>query len=85
VEKLQIKVLPCVVCFVGGVSKDRLIGFEELGNDDEFTTATLELRLAQSGVIEGRDGKSSDLAIKYAKQSIRDKDAEDEEDWQSDE
>lgn len=72
VEKLQIKVLPCVVCFVGGMSKDRyvshtwpekggtglkashnrLIGFEELGNDDAFTTATLELRLAQSGNLE---------------------------------
>ena len=27
----------------------RLIGFEELGNNDAFTTATLELRLAVSG------------------------------------
>ncbi|TDL29484.1 thioredoxin-like protein [Rickenella mellea] len=52
VEKLSIQVLPCVVCFVDGVSKDRLIGFEELGNDDAFDTATLELRLQLSGVVE---------------------------------
>ena len=25
VEKLAIKVLPCVICFVGGVSKDRCV------------------------------------------------------------
>ncbi|KAG2116074.1 thioredoxin-like protein [Suillus discolor] len=49
VEKLAIKVLPCLMCFVDGVSKDRLIGFEELGNNDAFETAVLELRLANSG------------------------------------
>jgi len=56
VEKLQIKVLPCVICFIRGVSRDRLVGFEELGNDDSFTTSALELRLAQSGVIELETG-----------------------------
>jgi len=52
VEKLQIKMLPCLICFVGGVSKDRVVGFEELGNDDGFQTGTLELRLMQSGVLD---------------------------------
>ena len=49
VEKLSIKVLPCVICFVDGVTKDRLVGFEELGNSDSFDTATLELRLQMAG------------------------------------
>ncbi|KAG0709750.1 thioredoxin-like protein [Suillus ampliporus] len=52
VEKLAIQVLPCLMCFVDGVSKDRLIGFEELGNNDVFDTAVLELRLANSGVLQ---------------------------------
>lgn len=52
VEKLSIKVLPCVIMFVDGVTKDRLVGFEELGNVDTFETAALELRLLQSGVIQ---------------------------------
>ncbi|KAG9317429.1 thioredoxin-like protein [Chiua virens] len=52
VERLSIKVLPCVICFVNGVSKDRLIGFEELGNNDVFETAVLELRLSQCGVLQ---------------------------------
>ncbi|KAI0052989.1 thioredoxin-like protein [Auriscalpium vulgare] len=52
VEKLGIKVLPCVICFVDGVTKDRIVGFEDLGNKDSFSTATLELRLQQIGVIQ---------------------------------
>ncbi|KAH9045547.1 thioredoxin-like protein [Lactarius pseudohatsudake] len=51
VEKLGIKVLPCVICFIKGVTKDRIIGFEELGNVDGFSTATLELRLLHTGQI----------------------------------
>ncbi|KAG8969403.1 hypothetical protein FRC03_003094 [Tulasnella sp. 419] len=85
VEKLQIKVLPCVICFINGVSKDRLIGFEEIGNDDAFTTTALELRLAQSGVIEARTTDKNKLVTKYSGRSIRDKEAEDDEDWRSDE
>ncbi|TFK29386.1 GTPase inhibitor [Coprinopsis marcescibilis] len=52
VEKLVIKVLPCVVCFENGVTKDRVVGFEELGNSDNFETAALELRLASCGVLK---------------------------------
>ncbi|KAJ7283529.1 thioredoxin-like protein [Mycena rebaudengoi] len=58
VERLAIKVLPCVICFVDGVSKDRLVGFEELGNNDTFDTAVLELRLAVSGVIQKATGNT---------------------------
>ncbi|KAG8823746.1 hypothetical protein FRC19_003259 [Serendipita sp. 401] len=98
VEKLAIKVLPCLIVFVDGVTKDRqvkvkvnliitppirrcpsslssrlprlgcsplatapspsltrvylrIVGFEEIGNSDDFETAALELRLKSSGVI----------------------------------
>ncbi|KAF8812554.1 thioredoxin-like protein [Phlegmacium glaucopus] len=60
VEKLSIKVLPCVICFVDGVTKDRFVGFEELGNSDAFDTAVLELRLSSCGVIQ----KSSSSTIR---------------------
>ncbi|KAI6035139.1 thioredoxin-like protein [Pisolithus orientalis] len=52
VQRLGIKVLPCVMSFMDGVMKDRLIGFEEIGNSDIFETAVLELRLSQSGVLQ---------------------------------
>ncbi|KAF9977886.1 hypothetical protein BGZ73_004482 [Actinomortierella ambigua] len=52
VEKLQVKVLPCVMSFVDGSAVDKMIGFEELGNTDNFSTAMLEMRLKGVGVIE---------------------------------
>lgn len=51
VERLCVQVLPCVITFVNGVSKDRFVGFEELGNTDEFDTATLEWKLLNSGTF----------------------------------
>ena len=39
VEKLQVRVLPCVVMFVGGVAVDRIVGFEPLGATDDFPTS----------------------------------------------
>jgi len=66
VEKLGIKVLPCVICFVDGVSKDRIIGFEELGNIDGFETAVLELRLSESGVIQKAKGNSLEMVYKMS-------------------
>jgi len=51
VEKLAIKVLPCVVIFIEGIAKDRIIGFEGLGSADDFETNALEMRLKLSGVL----------------------------------
>ncbi|KAL7416335.1 thioredoxin-like protein [Mrakia frigida] len=55
VEKMQIKVLPCVLCFVGGSAKDKIVGFEGLtmveGKEDDFKSGALENRLKESGVI----------------------------------
>ncbi|KAF9360418.1 hypothetical protein BGX34_007784 [Mortierella sp. NVP85] len=57
VEKLQIKVLPCVISFTDGIAVDRLIGFEDLGNTDNFSTTMLELRFKTAGVIEDKSKK----------------------------
>lgn len=50
-QKLKVKQLPTVVCFVDGTVKDRIVGFDELGNTDSFETSVLEARIAKSGVI----------------------------------
>ncbi|KXS17166.1 thioredoxin-like protein [Gonapodya prolifera JEL478] len=52
VERLKVQVLPCVACFVDGVEVDRVIGFEELGNTDNFTTPVFERRLSAKNVIK---------------------------------
>lgn len=52
VGKLQLRVLPTVVLFKDGVAVDRIVGFEGLGGDgSDFTTRSLEKRIANSGVI----------------------------------
>lgn len=66
VAKLGIKVLPCVIAFVDGVSVDRVVGFEGLGySEDTFKTEDLERRLVDCGVIEqvkGVEGRETKRA-----------------------
>ncbi|TRM67683.1 thioredoxin-like protein [Schizophyllum amplum] len=71
VERLTVKVLPCVIAFVDGVSKDRLVGFEELGNNDAFDTAALELRLSMTGVLQ-KPGSGLDPVFKVSSSKSRD-------------
>ncbi|KNE57642.1 hypothetical protein AMAG_04507 [Allomyces macrogynus ATCC 38327] len=84
VDRLKVKVLPCVVLFVDGISKDRVIGFEELGNTDAFRTPVLEARLLKSGVITPMDGDQ--MPVRPARKSIfgfadtKDEDASSDED-----
>lgn len=50
--KLNVKVLPCVLCFVHGVAVDRVVGFEPLGSRNDFPTSALEDLLLISGVLK---------------------------------
>ncbi|KAK7099284.1 uncharacterized protein [Littorina saxatilis] len=52
VTKLKIQMLPAIFCFKKGIVVDKIVGFEEIGNTDDFRTEVLELRLAKSGTIE---------------------------------
>jgi hypothetical protein len=51
VEKLNVKVLPCVIVFVDGVAKGRQLGFDGLGVEN-FPTHKLAWRLYEFGGIE---------------------------------
>eukprot|EP00039_Didymoeca_costata_P008676 m.114924 g.114924 ORF g.114924 m.114924 type:complete len:191 (-) comp14184_c1_seq1:1358-1930(-) len=77
-EKLKVRELPAVLCFIDGVCKDRVIGFEELGNTDTFSTKTLENRLGTSGVIhvEGQAAVASKKLFNFAKRSDGDSDSD---------
>ena len=39
------------------MSKDKIVGFEELGNSDGFSTGALEWRLGQSGIVDPRENR----------------------------
>lgn len=74
VSKLQVQVLPTIICFLDGVAVDRVVGFEDLGGQDEFPTLILSRRLINSGCLKalnrqekgqmkiknGKRGESSD-------------------------
>ncbi|XP_057740529.1 LOW QUALITY PROTEIN: thioredoxin domain-containing protein PLP3B-like [Arachis stenosperma] len=52
VAKLAIKTLPCVILFRQGIAVDRLVGFQDLGGKDDFSTGTLEALLIKKGIID---------------------------------
>jgi hypothetical protein len=52
VTKLQVRVLPCVIYFKDGLAIDRLVGFEQFGDRDDFETDELEQVLGDMGAIE---------------------------------
>ncbi|KAK9456323.1 thioredoxin-like protein [Dipodascopsis uninucleata] len=81
VIRLGIKVLPCVIAYIDGKEVQRLVGFDKLGNTDDFTTDMLEFQLMKCGVIKNsllktRKGSSSILGFQNKKRD----DSEDE-DW----
>lgn len=45
VQKLKLKILPAIYYFEEGKVKDKMIGFEEFGNKDDFGIASLKVRL----------------------------------------
>jgi len=52
VEKLGVRVIPCIISFLAGIAVDRVVGFDELGGTDGFSTELLEKRLSKTGVIK---------------------------------
>lgn len=59
VERLKVRVLPCVVAFVEGVGVGRVVGFEGLGGgkgDTSCETGDLERWLRGCGVLGGEEG-----------------------------
>ncbi|AEE78732.1 Thioredoxin domain-containing protein PLP3B [Arabidopsis thaliana] len=70
VTKLAIKTLPCVVLFSKGVAMDRLVGFQDLGTKDDFTTNKLENVLLKKGMLSKKKKEEDDEDAEY-QESIR--------------
>ena len=71
VTKLNVQILPCVISFIDGMGKDRIIGFEGLGRGtDRFNSGDLEYRLLDAGVLT-RPVLLSDPSLKVQSGSSR--------------
>ena len=69
-----------------GVVTDRIIGFDELGEDgsDDFPTESLERRLLRSGVLlagNSGGGKTGDGSIFGRPAAAKNADSDDDNDW----
>ncbi|PON99581.1 DnaJ-like [Trema orientale] len=60
VTKLGVKTLPCVILFRKGIAVDRLVGFQDLGGKDDFTTKALENLLFKKGIISEKKADDDD-------------------------
>ncbi|ORX74454.1 thioredoxin-like protein [Linderina pennispora] len=63
VNKFQVRTLPCLLAIRNGSCVDRLVGFEEFGNSDKFSTESLEIRLAKSGVVQLPKGSLASVPV----------------------
>lgn len=63
-QKLSVKMLPSVYIFVEGKLMDAIIGFDDFGGSDTFSTVKVWARLQESGVIEDRRGNRRKRATK---------------------
>lgn len=50
-QKLQVKVLPAIVCIKDNKTRDLIVGFDDLGGRDDFPTEMLAWRLGVSEMI----------------------------------
>ncbi|MQL96563.1 hypothetical protein Taro_029240 [Colocasia esculenta] len=60
VAKLAVKTLPCVILFRKGIAIDRLVGFQDLGSKDDFSTKTLENVLIRKGILDAQKEEKDD-------------------------
>lgn len=71
VAKLQVQMLPCVIFFVDGVAVDRVVGFDELGQKDDFSTELLETRLLAGGAVQPANNTQEPLEQEQVRNAVR--------------
>ncbi|XP_019871776.2 uncharacterized protein LOC109600133 [Aethina tumida] len=57
-DNLNIVIIPTIVLIKGSTIVDRIVGFTQLGNRDDFTTEMMEWRIAQGEVISYEGDKA---------------------------
>lgn len=80
-ERLKIIVLPTLALIKNAKVDDYVVGFDQLGNTDEFSTEELEERLAKAQVIFSEGESSVNHARSHAQtRSVRQRSREDSSD-----
>merc|ERR1711988_1343281 len=56
VERLKVFMLPTITCVIKGQVADHVVGFDDMGGEDDFPTEALAMRLGAAKVIEWEGG-----------------------------
>jgi len=75
VDRLKVTVMPTILLLKDSQVVDRIMGFGDLGNTDEFTTETLEKRLSLREVIDYEGDRELPAAARKVPKIIRGKGA----------
>lgn len=73
--------MPTVIAFIDGIAVDRVVGFEDMGNRDDFQTLALVRRLIRTGALKALN-KSESTQIRRVKRGGKDSDDSDIDDDQ---
>lgn len=88
-RRLKVRVIPTMVLCKDAKTKESVVGFDDLGGKDDFSTEMLEWRLGHAGVINysgdlinppDSEAKSSKSIFFEKKKSIRSQDDDDSDD-----
>lgn len=75
IKKLQVQVLPTIIAFVDGIAVDRVVGFEDMGNRDDFPQLALTRRLIRTGALKALNkSETGQITIKKRKDDESDDD-----------
>ena len=87
-ERLNVRVLPSILCFKDNKVEDRITGFDSLGGVDDFPTEMMEWRLGKCGVIHHAPvdpptlGGRKKASVLKGKRNLRDaEDSDDDDDY----
>lgn len=53
-QKLNVTMLPTIYCFKDGQVAGSIVGFNDLGGSDDFSTEDLVARLTEFGVLQAK-------------------------------
>lgn len=70
-ERLNIVLMPTIMMTKDNFAADRIEGFDELGGRDDFTTETLERRLAKQQIIDFEEPPVKSLTKKTANKGVK--------------
>ncbi len=70
VEKLRIIMMPTIVLIKNGKTEHSIIGFDEFGGTDDFSTEDVAFVLSQHGMLNFEADRSEELAQKQTRKGV---------------